>query len=262
MRAMALLWIGSRRNPDFATDYHLSPILAPRHLLAQLPPCLMQCGERDPFVDDTIIFAGRIKDAKRKRLAELETTLASNGARLGGSLGINTASQAPSSKLESRLPALRKERDKLKRQTEEDWVRMVLFSDWSHGYLQMLSLMEEAMSVVEELADWLNEAFEKYSRGEQAAPLAASAVTSETDDMGITFTPRRSVSQDTDGRSEESPPRDVSPEGVRPLPVEVPLLRPLTPLQKSITARQTGQKITETELMRRRRLVDSNIFGQ
>jgi hypothetical protein len=30
MRAMALLYIGPYRNPDFAIDYHISPILAPR----------------------------------------------------------------------------------------------------------------------------------------------------------------------------------------------------------------------------------------
>lgn len=46
MRAMAILYIGPHRNPDFMTDYHLSPILAPNHLLAQFPPLLMQCGEK------------------------------------------------------------------------------------------------------------------------------------------------------------------------------------------------------------------------
>lgn len=46
MRAMALLYIGPTRNPDFATDYHISPILTPLELLAQYPPLLMQCGEK------------------------------------------------------------------------------------------------------------------------------------------------------------------------------------------------------------------------
>ena len=35
---MAILFIGPHRNPDFASDYHLSPVLAPGHILAQFPP--------------------------------------------------------------------------------------------------------------------------------------------------------------------------------------------------------------------------------
>ena len=69
---MAILYIGPHRNPDFQSDYQLSPILAPDHLLAQFPPLLMTCGEKDPFVDDTLIFAGRVREAKRARRAELE----------------------------------------------------------------------------------------------------------------------------------------------------------------------------------------------
>lgn len=48
---MAILYIGPHRNPDFATDYYISPILAPAHLLAQFPPLLMQCGEKVMFGD-------------------------------------------------------------------------------------------------------------------------------------------------------------------------------------------------------------------
>ena len=76
MRAMAILYIGPHRNPDFASDYHISPILAPADLLARFPPLLMSCGEKDPFVDDTVIFAGRVRDAKRQRLRDLDAKLA------------------------------------------------------------------------------------------------------------------------------------------------------------------------------------------
>jgi acetyl esterase/lipase len=48
---MALLYVGPR-NLDLHTDYHISPIFTPAHLLAQFPPVYMSCGERDPFVDD------------------------------------------------------------------------------------------------------------------------------------------------------------------------------------------------------------------
>jgi hypothetical protein len=55
---MALLYIGPTRNPDFATDYHVSPVLTPPELLAQFPPLLMNCGEKDvcdfPSSDPTV----------------------------------------------------------------------------------------------------------------------------------------------------------------------------------------------------------------
>jgi len=76
MRAMAILYIGPHLNPDFASDYHISPIHTPAQLLAKFPPLLLQCGEKDPFVDDTIIFAGRIREAKRQRREEIRKELA------------------------------------------------------------------------------------------------------------------------------------------------------------------------------------------
>ena len=129
MRAMAILYIGPHRNPDFANDYHLSPILAPDQLLAQFPPLLLTCGEKDPFVDDTVIFAGRIREAKRARKQEL---LRGKGPGVGLRM-----SSPPASSADERLMS----------ETEDDWVQMVLFSDWSHGYLQMPALMTEAVAV-------------------------------------------------------------------------------------------------------------------
>jgi len=138
---MAILYIGPHQNPDFATDYYLSPILTPAHLLAQFPPLLLQCGEKDPFVDDTVIFAGRVREAKRARKAELELAIFGKSARFGEELRM---SGPPDDK---NFAKLQKERDKLARETEEDWVQMVLFSDWSHAYLQMPGIMPEAKAV-------------------------------------------------------------------------------------------------------------------
>jgi hypothetical protein len=139
---MAILYIGPYRNPDFATDYHLSPILTPGHLLAQFPPLLLQCGEKDPFVDDTVIFAGRVREAKRARKAELELAISGKSARFGEGLRVNR-----SPNIGDNYTELERERDKLASETEEDWVQMVLFSDWSHAYLQMPALMPEAKAV-------------------------------------------------------------------------------------------------------------------
>ncbi|KZP34361.1 alpha/beta-hydrolase [Athelia psychrophila] len=183
MRAMAILYIGPHRNPDFATDYHISPILAPSHLLAQFPPLLMQCGEKDPFVDDTVIFAGRVREAKRARKVELDLAIAGKSARFGEGLRMSVAVAEP---LEgARLQALKKERDQLARETEEDWVQMVLFSDWSHGYLQMSTLMTEARAVIDDLGDWIDEAFLRYSpswqhRTDEPPVFLAAARSAET----------------------------------------------------------------------------------
>lgn len=73
MRAMAILYIGPTQNPDFHSDYYISPILAPSALLAQFPPALLICGEKDPFVDDTVIIAGRIREAREQAGLEKES---------------------------------------------------------------------------------------------------------------------------------------------------------------------------------------------
>lgn len=300
MRAMAILYIGPHRNPDFATDYHISPILAPARLLAQFPPLLMQCGEKDPFVDDTVIFAGRVREAKRARKIELDLALSGKSARFGESLRMSNAE----SLLETKASAeAKREREKLASESESDWVQMVLFSDWSHGYLQMPTLMSEAKAVIEEVADWIDDAFNRYGNqsGVQAtttrestdrpAPknlslpksstktIGHSPLTSETetDDSGITFVPKRYHDQSRRGSPEASPSgsgmflsskEDSSGSEatlvVNATPWELQSktehgTRTQTP-DKASTPRLTGQTISETELMRRRRLLDAHIF--
>ncbi|KAJ7594288.1 Alpha/Beta hydrolase protein [Mycena floridula] len=278
MRAMAILYIGPHRNPDFATDYHLSPILTPSALLASFPPLLMQCGEKDPFVDDTVIFAGRVRAAKRARKVELDLAISGKSARFGETLRMSAA-EAPIDG--SRLAAMRRERDKLARETDDDWVQLVLFESWSHGYLQMPALMSEAKAVIEDLGDWIEDAFTRYddmttssdglngTKKGRVSPPQGSADTAlnswtssetETDDSGITFVPKRhherSSRESFDHDEELSAPADLpanSVNGSAPQPgIETPKL--------GSGSRQIGQTITETELMRRRRLLDSHIF--
>ncbi|OMH84737.1 Hormone-sensitive lipase, partial [Zancudomyces culisetae] len=71
MRAMALLYIGPNPSPNFQKDYYFSPIVAPDELLARFPDTYFMCGEKDPLVDDTVIFAGRIREAKAKVRAQV-----------------------------------------------------------------------------------------------------------------------------------------------------------------------------------------------
>jgi hypothetical protein len=330
MRAMAILYIGPHRNPDFATDYYISPILTPSRILAQFPPLLMQCGEKDPFVDDTVIFAGRIREAKRARKVELDLAIAGKSARFGESLRMSTTISEHLAPAEgARLATMKKERDQLAQETEEDWVQMVLFSEWSHGYLQMPSLMSEAKAVIEDLGDWIDDAFWRLSeRGAEERPPLTTAGSkaqadrgrssssgkhpvrlnitpnpspfnseTETDDSAITFVPKRLRSL-----SHSSPDKNAIVGGTNaPQPQgsswSDETLRDDThhddsSKHKSRTSssgskdgevllsygdmgdgkgshrgtpppgwtKTAGQTISETELMRRRRLLDSHIF--
>ncbi|KAG6837502.1 hypothetical protein H0H93_008427 [Arthromyces matolae] len=302
MRAMAILYIGPHRNPDFATDYHISPILAPDHLLAQFPPLLLQCGEKDPFVDDTVIFAGRVREAKRARKRELQLAISGKSARFGAddhkNSGIKDHPLDPKT-----LYMMKKERDKLANETEDDWVQLVLFAEWSHGYLQMPMLMSEARAVIEELAEWIDEAFTRNGENSNnqvngvalssPSPVTTSSET-ETDDTGITFVPKKyqngsptrgsrertvrapsgrpAISTQSKESSEDSDHSDRTASPIRGEAERFILRETHTPASRSSphppdTPRSgqrgpAGTQISETELMRRRRLLDSHIFEQ
>lgn len=127
------------------------------------------------------------------------------------------------------------------------------------------------MQVIEELAEWIDHAFCAYEatvpdvrqKGALQAPKApemhASPLTSETetDDTGITFIPRRQAATPPHGRrtsfggkaggsDEERSGGGPGTGGERAAATTPP--------------RQTGQTISESELMRRRRLLDAHIF--
>ncbi|ESK96573.1 hormone-sensitive lipase [Moniliophthora roreri MCA 2997] len=263
MRAMALLYVGPYRNPDFATNYYISPLLAPASLLAGFPPLLLFCGEADPFNDDSILLAGRVREAKRNRKIELDLALSGKSARFGEELRMSVR-EAVSPEHAEQLQA---ERDKLA--NEDDWVQLTLFAGWSHGYLQMGTLMHEAKAVIEDQADCIGDAFQKWGSGRVSPVATASgnskgvaspyAQESDADDFGITFVTKRyqggnggvlgmhekqssyvaspvSEEQSTQGLGEENKLKSPGP-------------RP-----------QAGHKISEVELMQRRRMLDAHIF--
>jgi hypothetical protein len=160
---MAILYIGPKRNPDFETDYYISPLLGPSHLLADFPPVYLICGERDPFVDDTIIFAGKIREAKKARKAQAEAALLKS-AKFGEGLRMSTGSGDAND-----VPY------QILRETDEDWVSMRIIEGWGHGFMQMSSLMREVDSVLIEMADWIDESFERHNLRERDAQEIAMA---------------------------------------------------------------------------------------
>lgn len=127
MRAMIILYIGPHNRPDFSTDFLLSPLLAPESLLAKFPRLWMLTGERDPLVDDTVIFAGRLRQAKRAEWLYAQ---------------------------EMGLPWARGE------WREQQWLNVELVPGISHGFLQFVSVYPEGWKFITRCGKWFQEAFE------------------------------------------------------------------------------------------------------
>ena len=125
MRAMIILYIGPHNRPDFSTDYLLSPVLAPDALLAHFPKTYFLTGERDPLVDDTVIFAGRLRKVKETLVRE---------------------------RLAPRTPG------------EDDWndkdvAEVILIPGISHGFLQFPTVYPPAWKLMDRAAGWIQELF-------------------------------------------------------------------------------------------------------
>ncbi|KAK4120011.1 alpha/beta-hydrolase [Parathielavia appendiculata] len=134
MRAMIILYIGPHNRPDFSQDYLLSPILAPDVLLSKFPKTYFLTGERDPLVDDTVIFAGRLRRVKAAMLA-------SGGTRLEY-----------------------RDSDALTEGFDEKAVAEVaLIPGISHGFVQFPSVYPPAWKLIERTAGWIGDMFREAS---------------------------------------------------------------------------------------------------
>jgi acetyl esterase/lipase len=125
MRAMIILYIGPHNRPDFSQDYLLSPILAPDSLLSQFPKTYFLTGERDPLVDDTVIFAGRLRRAKAAKHANEQ----------GSDV------------------RLQKEFD------DRDVVEVALIPGISHGFLQFVGVFPEGWKYIFRCGRWIEHIF-------------------------------------------------------------------------------------------------------
>lgn len=130
MRAMIILYVGPHIRPDFSTDFLLSPILAPEALLAKFPKTYFLTGERDPLVDDTVIFAGRLRQAKHNLFEQRK--------ELG----------------------LLKSKDEF---NEKDHVQVTLIPGISHGFLQFVSIFPQGWGHIFRCVRWMEDIFEKSS---------------------------------------------------------------------------------------------------
>ncbi len=56
--------VNKSKSIDLNTDFFLSPVLTPLSLLAKFPKVCILVGEADPLVDDSVIFAAKLREAK------------------------------------------------------------------------------------------------------------------------------------------------------------------------------------------------------
>ncbi|KAI7342650.1 hypothetical protein KC336_g23172, partial [Hortaea werneckii] len=147
LRAMIILYIGPYNRPDFATDFLLSPLLAPENLLAHFPKLYLLTGERDPLVDDTVIFAGRLRQAKLQRFQERQE------------LGLLPASA---------------------RFDERQHVEVMLIPGISHGFLQFVSVFPDGWKHIAQCSRWMKRAFQEAEgrERERESPIVDSAAVS------------------------------------------------------------------------------------
>ena len=142
MRAMIILYIGPHNRPDFSTDFLLSPLLAPEALLARFPKTYFLTGERDPLVDDTVIFAGRLRQAKYNEFVQRK--------ELG----------------------LLKTKDEF---DEKDHVEVTLIPGISHGFLQFVAVFPEGWKHLFRCARWIEEIYDTNHPSETPAATRASS---------------------------------------------------------------------------------------
>ncbi|PNH43878.1 hypothetical protein VD0004_g3707 [Verticillium dahliae] len=139
MRAMIILYIGPHNRPDFSQDYLLSPVLAPDALLAKFPKVHFLTGERDPLVDDTVIFAARLRQVKeamweQQRVHEENRDESRKGTR----------------------------RDSF---NEKDVAEVALLPGVSHGFLQFPTVYPPAWGLIDRSAEWISDVFAQADAG-------------------------------------------------------------------------------------------------
>jgi acetyl esterase/lipase len=128
MRAMIILYVGPHTRPDFTTDHLLCPAVAPESLLAKFPKTYFLTGERDPLVDDTVIFAGRLRQAKLHLFNERKE------------VGLVKAGKVFD---------------------EKEHVEVSLIPGISHGFIQFVSIFPEGWKHVFRAAGWINDIFDR-----------------------------------------------------------------------------------------------------
>lgn len=161
MRAMIILYVGPHNRPDFSQDYLLSPVLAPDALLARFPKTYFLTGERDPLVDDTVIFSGRLRRVKQAYYNQqvLLAQRRQDGDHYGDDDETNTEDQGSYFFENGRLfpdPTVNVDEPF----NAKDAAEVVLIPGISHGFIQFPSLYPPAWKLIHRSGNWILDAFD------------------------------------------------------------------------------------------------------
>lgn len=143
MRAMIILYVGPYSRPDFTTDHLLCPAVAPSSLLTRFPKTYFLTGERDPLVDDTVLFAGRLRQAKLHLFNERKD------------LGLEKSNA---------------EFD------EKKYVEVALIPGVSHGFVQFVSVYPDGWRHIFRCAKWIQDIFSEPPSSFEAPALASTGL--------------------------------------------------------------------------------------
>lgn len=196
MRAMIILYIGPHNRPDFKTDFLLSPILAPDAILAAFPKTYFITGERDPLVDDTVIFAGRIRQAKLQRFRERQDL------------------------------ALEKSRVDF---NDKDHVEVNLIPGISHGFINFPGIFPDGWKHIHKCARWITELLELAAEKELRA--SSSSIASPVERVHKDFSSKDLKGQEKGQDSRRSSLAESSTDEDHPLEMSVTRF---TPIKQSI----------------------------
>ena len=182
MRAMVILYVGPHTRPDFTTDYLLSPILAPDILLAEFPKTYFLTGERDPLVDDTVIFAGRIRQAKYSAYLQRKE------------LGLLSSSSRRSF-------------------NERDHVEVNIIPGISHGFVQFVGVFPEAWIYIFRCTKWMNDIFAGNSSDTDNSPDHTRRDSNQSTSSHPATTPRsrHHFRTGTESSGDEERPLEMTP---------------------------------------------------
>ncbi|CAF3479012.1 unnamed protein product [Fusarium graminearum] len=172
MRAMIILYIGAHNRPDFSQDYLLSPVLAPEALLVDFPKTYFMTGERDPLVDDTVIFAGRLRRAKEAAFMQDQAGI--NGAEFN----------------------------------DRDAAEVMLIPGTSHGFMQFPTVYPPAWRHFERCVEWFDQLFEHAHIMRVRKDRQSRATRSQTNGFGVNGDGRHH--QRTESSGEEDKPLEIS----------------------------------------------------
>lgn len=218
MRAMIILYIGPYNRPDFSTDFLLSPVLASEVLLARFPKTYFLTGERDPLVDDTVIFAGRIRQAKLHRFRERQE------------LGLEKSHAEFN---------------------EKDHVEVSLIPGISHGFLQFALFFPDGWKHIHRCAKWIQEIFDLAEEKEQKqSAISLRSLGSKSGNLRGSTSKFElgSVEDSTSRRPRRSSTGDSSADEDRPLEIKVGKFTPISQSELSVNENKSSMANSRTDV--------------